>query len=153
MPIRTIWTATWIVINTFTQDVWIKSFWAIIIIFIDKLIIWKEFWIFLMFLIYFLDFILWLIVAFKLTSFNLWKFFFWSSKILIYWIYLLMWVALWEILQLWSFFTLAIITFTIVTDSISILRKIDNLWYETPVFLTKYLISYKKNLEDEKFWK
>lgn len=153
MPLKTIWTATWIVVNTFTQDVWIKSIWAITMIFINTALVWKEILIFIMFLMYFIDFLVWLALAFKLTTFDLKKFFFWTSKILIYWIYLVMWTALWEILQLWNFFTLTIIWFTVATDSISILRKLDLLWYETPVFLTKYLISYKKKLENAKDWK
>lgn len=150
MPINISQTATWIILNTFTKNVWIKSIWAIFTIFINKLFIWQEFFIFLMFLMYLIDFLVWLALAFKLTRFNLSKFFFWSSKILIYWIYLVMWLAIWEILHLWNSFTMAIIWFTVIRDSISILEKLDTFWYDTPIFLKKHLISYKNKLENGK---
>jgi len=150
MPINTSGTATWIVINTFWTNVWIKSVTAIFILLLDRILAWNELLLMLIFLLYFFDFILWLIVAVKKSEFCLSKFFMWASKILMYWILILIGISLDESLHTWQFFIWVLIAFMIITDSISILKKFRLLWYNTPMFLEKYLISYKDKI-DEKF--
>ena len=150
MALNTSGTSTWVILNTFSTNVWVKSFTAIWILLLDRILSWNELALFLIFILYFCDFILWLIVAIKRKDFCLSKFFMWASKILTYWLLILIGVSLDESLHTWSFFTWVLIAFMIVTDSISILKKLRELWYNTPMFLEKYLISYKEKI-DEKF--
>jgi len=153
MPINTTNTATGILLTTFATDIQIKGIWTIFTLFFTTLIGWNELAIFIIFLWYFIDFTLWLVIAFKEIEFELSKFFKWASKILIYWIFLVIWLSLDTTLHTWSFFMSTMFAFITISDSISILRKIHKLWYSTPVFIEKYLLSYKKNLEDGKFMK
>lgn len=149
MPLHTSSTATWTLINTFWTNVAAKSLLSIPIIILERIL--EGYWelIFLMFVMWLIDFILGLITAIKDSKFCQIKFFFWASKILIYWILILIGTSLDESLHLPWVFTWLMFTFILTTDSISILRKLRYLWYDTPMFIEKYLISYKKWLDDK----
>lgn len=141
--------ATWAILaKTFWDNFLIKSLSATILCCIGKLIEWYEVHLFLMIILYFLDFMLWFILALKLREFNWQKFFRWASKILIYWIFLTIWLSVDTTLHTWTMFIWIMFAFIVVSDSISILRKLHLLGYKTPVFVEKYLISYMKKLED-----
>lgn len=149
MPLNASSTATGTLINTFWNNVAAKSLLSIPIIILEKVLQWNWELIFLIFILWITDFILWIITAIKDWNFCQVKFFFWASKILIYWILLLIWISLDESLYLPWVFTWLMFTFILVTDSISILKKLRYLWYDTPMFLEKYLISYKNWLDEK----
>ena len=140
-------TASWTIATIFSTHIKVKSFAAICMLLVDKIIVWNELLITLIFMLYFLDLLIWIILAIRKREFEKEKFFMWVSKLLIYWIFILIWVSLDEALYSWIIFTSSIFAFIIVTDALSILTNLTALWYNTPVFLKNYLTSYKNNLD------
>ena len=129
-------TGTWIIVKTtFTTNILI----------ID----WNETIIWLIIIIYGIDFITWTWSALYQKIFESRKFFMWATKLLIYGIFMVIWVSLWEVLHLWNFFLSWIFAFILITDSSSILENLEKLGYHTPLFLRKYLKEAQKNLSDK----
>ena len=142
-------TATGMIITTFTTHLKVKSLTVVIILFIETLIQWNELLIMLMFILYSLDLVIWVFRALVFREFHLDKFFRWASKIIIYWVFLIIWISIDESLPVWQVFTSAIFAFILITDSLSILKNLNKLGYKTPIFIEKYLLHYKKKLDDK----
>ena len=145
---NTPWTATGIITSTFTSSVWIKSVSTIWVMLIQLIIVWNELLLAFVVILYFIDLILGLVVALKDREFNLPTLWRGAFKILIYWIFILIWTALDEWLQFLAVFSSIMFWFILTTDSLSILKKIRDLWFNTPMFIEKYLISYKNKLDE-----
>lgn len=143
------WVTTWVITNTFASNIWIKSFSVVLILLLQKMIVWNELLIFLVVILYFIDFVLWIRLAFKNKEFNLSKFWKWAFKISSYGIFIIIWVALDEWLHTWTMFSSLMFWFILTWDSIEILRKLRTLWFNTPIFVEKYLISYKNKLDEK----
>lgn len=144
--------ATWtiaIIKNTFTINIIQKTIATFFTTLYWLIVHWNETIIWMILLIYFIDFFSWTISALIRKEFESRKFFMWCTKLLIYWIFMVIWVSIWEVLNLWNFFLSGVFAFILITDSSSILENLEKLWYTTPIFLTKYLKKAKENLSDK----
>lgn len=141
-------TWTWAVIaKTFATKVWIKSIAAFFLALSSLILNENEMIIWIIFLLYVIDLFLWVAWAIYNKDFSARKFFMWATKFLAYGVFMVIWVALWQALNMWNFFLSWIMAFCVITDSASILENLDKLGYNTPMFLKKYIISAKEELE------
>lgn len=106
----------------------------------------------LIFLLYFIDLITGVAAAIFRRDFQSRKFFMGATKLLVYGAFAAIGVSLWQVLHLGNFFLAWIFAFIIITDSSSILENLEKLWYNTPIFLSKYLKVAQKNLEKKYMW-
>lgn len=150
MSINTTWTATWILVNTFTADLWLKSISSVCILLLQTIIVWNELLISFVVIFWAIDFILWLTIALRDKIFSVTKFMKWAYNL---WMYAVL-IVLWTGLDIWliPIFSTIMYWFILSTIWIHILRKSDKLWFPTPMFIEKYLISYKKKLDGKLNW-
>ena len=143
-------TGTWIIVKTtFTTNIYTKTIATFFATLLGLIIDWNETIIWLIIIIYGIDFITWTWSALYQKIFESRKFFMWATKLLIYGIFMVIWVSLWEVLHLGNFFLSWIFAFILITDSSSILENLEKLGYHTPLFLRKYLKEAQKNLSDK----
>ena len=141
-----IWTGT-VVAKVFATNIWLKSYTWLFAWMLWMIINGNEMLIFMIIILYMIDFVLWVISALYNRVFSSARFFMWATKLLVYWVFMVVWVSLWEALWLWNFFLSGIMAFCVITDSVSILENLEHLWFNTPMFLKKYLLAAQDNLE------
>lgn len=143
-----VWTGA-IVKATFTTNILPKVIATFFATIYWLIVHWNETIIWMIILIYFIDFFTWTLCALKLRSFESRRFFLWCTKLLVYWVFMVIGVSMWEVLNLWNFFLSWVFAFILITDSSSTIENLDRLWYNTPLFLKKYLKTAQANLNDK----
>lgn len=101
----------------------------------------------LIIVIYLIDLVSWVWLALYLKRLSSYWFFKWLFKLWIYWVLIIIWHSVDTALWTWTVVKSWIISFIIITDSISILENLDWLWFDVPVFFLKYLRAARIKVE------
>lgn len=108
---------------------------------------WHQELVWMVICLYSIDFIVWVCHALHQWEFNLTKLMKGAIKLLVYLALLSVAVSIDKVLHTWEVLIWMMFSFIILTDSISIIDKLNKLWFDVPIFLIKYLWLAKDKLE------
>ncbi len=127
-----------------SENTFLKLWTGFLVYFIERFIVPDKHLLMIIVVIYVADMVTGSTKALMVHNFSSRRFFRWLLKLGVYWILLLVAFGLDAVILDQHIFTSITIAFIVINDAVSILENLNELWFQTPLFLQKFLKNYSE---------